>query len=449
MSLTEGRAPLSRSRAMALTAVRLLVVGAVVAGAWFVVFRLAGLPAWHGLFDLRVYRGAVIWWLDGHSLYSFQLGHTPYGFTYPPFAAVCMLPLALLTARTAAVLTTVASAAAVVVITYWLVAPLARRHGWSPWFAVAVAVPVVYAMEPIRETLGYGQLNMLIFALVLGDVVALRRGRGWAGVGIGLATALKLTPGLFLVLLILTGRRRAATVATATFLSATLLAFLVNAAGSWQYWTSALWDTSRVGLLDKWSNQSLLGMLARLADPGPPDRRLWAVLAVLVIVLGMWRAVRAYRCGDDLVAVTLVGLTACLVSPHSRPHHRSGAVPAVVVLVDVATGTRLHGSAPEWLRIRPRAVAVGAGAVALGAGLPFVLSVAWHFVHDPGAHHSDGVIGIVGESSYGLVMLALLALLPVRLPSGRPPAAVPAITSAAPSVARTTVPPRPAGSSPR
>jgi alpha-1,2-mannosyltransferase len=412
-SCAEDRAP-SRARVVAGTTLQIVAVCAVMAAAWYDVFRLLNKPPLHGFFDLRVYRGAVMWWLDGHSLYSFQLGDTEYGFTYPPFAAVCMLPLGFVTAGTAAVLTTVASAAAVVAITYWLVAPVARRHGWTRWFAVALAVPAVFAMEPIRETLGYGQLNVLLFALVVADVVALRRGRGWAGAGIGLATALKLTPGLFIVFLLLTGRRRPAAVATGTFLGVTLFAFVVNGAASWQYWTETMWQTSRVGRLEKWSNQSVLGMLARLADPGQPDRRLWAVLAGVVLVVGMWRAVLAYRRGDDLVAFTLTGLTACLVSPISWTHHLVWVVPAAVVLVDVAAGTPLHGTAPGWLRIRPRAVAVGAGAVAFGVVVPFFLSVVWHFAHGPGNHHIQGLIGLVGESAYGVVMLALVALLPVR-----------------------------------
>jgi hypothetical protein len=107
-----------------------------------------------------------------------------------------------------------------------------------------VAVPVVFAMDPIRETLGYGQVNAVIFALVLSDVVALRRGWAWAGAGVGLATALKLTPGLFIVLLVLVGRRRAAAVATGTLLGATVLGFLVDATASRQYWTTELLSTA-------------------------------------------------------------------------------------------------------------------------------------------------------------------------------------------------------------
>ena len=52
-------------------------------------------PVWHHTFDLRVYRGAVRWWLDGRPLYDFVRPHTEKGFTYPPFAVLVLLPLAL------------------------------------------------------------------------------------------------------------------------------------------------------------------------------------------------------------------------------------------------------------------------------------------------------------------------------------------------------------------
>ena len=203
-----GSASRSRRQCVARGSARLAAVGAVTAAAYYVVFEVVQKPPLHGFFDLQVYRGAVLWWLQGEPLYAFALEPGPKGFTYPPFAAIVMVPLTWLPAGPAAILVLLASAVVVVLVTWWLVAPVARRHGTSPWFAVALAVPVVLASEPIRETLGEGQLNMFIFALVLADVVALRRGRAWAGVGIGLAAALKLTPALFLVFLVLIGRRR-------------------------------------------------------------------------------------------------------------------------------------------------------------------------------------------------------------------------------------------------
>ena len=263
-----------RWRVLARTATRLAAVGAVAAAAAYVVFEVVQKPPLHGFFDLHVYRGAVLWWLQGEPLYSFELEPGPKGFTYPPFAAVLMVPLTWLPAGPVAILMLAASVAVVGLVTGWLVGPVARCHGSSPWFPVALAVPAVLALEPIRETLGQGQLNMFLFALVLADVVALRRGRAWSGLGIGLATAVKLTPGLFVVFLLLIGRRRAAVVATGTVLAATLLGFVVDAGTSWTYWTSTLWDTSRVGRLANPWNQSVLGLLAYVSDPEPPERLL-------------------------------------------------------------------------------------------------------------------------------------------------------------------------------
>jgi alpha-1,2-mannosyltransferase len=309
-----------------------------------------------------------------------------------------------------------ASAAVAVLVTWWLVAPVARRHGTSPWFAVALAVPAVLALEPIRETLAEGQLNMFLFALVLADVVALRRGHRWCGVGIGLATALKLTPGLFVVFLVLVGRWRAAAVATGTVLGATLLGFAVDGGASWEYWTSTLWDTDRVGrLVNPW-NQSVLGLLAHVSDPAPPARVLWVLLAAGIAVLGLWRAVRVYRRGDDLAAVTLVGLTACLVSPISWVHHLYWVVPAVVVLADVAAGTPASGTIPHRLHAHPGVVRLGAGLLAVAVVVPFLLSTYRSFVPDTGVPTSLAA-DLVGRSGYTCLMLALLVLLPARAPA--------------------------------
>ena len=213
---TATAARLGRSRPHTALRVALLVALAVLTGFYVAVWCVR--PMWHGAFDLHVYRGAMVWWRHGNPLYAFRLGHTPYGFTYPPFAALIMLPMAFVSWTAAMVITAVACGVAVVLTTWWLLVPIARRHGWSPWWATAVAIPLVVAMDPVRETIGYLQVNLFLAVLVLADVMALRRGRRWAGVGIGLATAIKLTPGLFIVYLALTRRWRAAV--TAAFASA-------------------------------------------------------------------------------------------------------------------------------------------------------------------------------------------------------------------------------------
>src|SRR3954454_13377080 len=277
-------------------------------------------PFWRGLFDLRGYRGAVQWWASGEPLYPFQLGHSGYGFTYPPFAAIALSPLALVSAPVAAVALTAASVAVVVVTTWRFLAPVTRRVGWPPVLAAALAVPTALLMDPVRETIAYGQLNLLLVALVLADVAAVRRGWWWAGAGTGLAAAIKLTPAIFVLYFVLTRRRRPAAVAIAAFAAATAVAFLVSPRTSVEFWTTTLWDTSRVGHVDKTSNQSLLGLLARTAGPTPP-RLVWLVLVVAVLALALWRAVRAYTEGDELVGLVLTGIAANLISPISWTHH--------------------------------------------------------------------------------------------------------------------------------
>src|SRR4051794_26794931 len=294
------------------TAARVLAVVALAAAVWFDAFHLSPLFPWHREFDLKVYRGAVQWWLDHRPLYTFHRNKTPYGFTYPPFGALTMLPLAFVSETAALTLQVVGNGLLVVLLTWWLVRPVADRHGLPRWFAVALAVPLVYAMEPVRETIGYGQVNLYLAGLVVLDVVAIHRGWRWAGVGTGLAAAVKLTPGLFVLYFLLTGRRRQAGVALGTFAGATLLAALVAPAASRQFWTSTLFDTARVGRVESAANQSLLGLIARLAGTTNPGTGVWLLGAAAVVGVGMWRAVSAFRAGDEVAGVTLTGLTTCL-----------------------------------------------------------------------------------------------------------------------------------------
>ncbi len=412
---------------------RVLVVAVLALGAWVLAHHVPYEP-WHNLFDLRIYHGAVNWWHDGRPLYGYLWKDSTYGFTYPPFAALLMSPMTLLSMHTVAVLHTVACSVVVVAGTWWLVDPVARRSGWPRWFAWATAVPVVFALEPVRETMGFGQVNLFLAALVLADVAALRRGRAWAGVGIGLAAAVKLTPAVFVGYLVLTRRWRAASVAAGTFAGAALVSAAVAPGTTWQFWTSTLWQTDRVGRLDKTSNQSLLGLLARFADPGQPSRVVWALLALTVLGVALWRAVHAFQAGDDLVGVTITGLGAALVSPISWSHHLVWVVPALVVLVDVAAGAPrpAAGSRPQgrWSAQQRRRIAAGGAGVVLAA---FLSSGIWFFERDQGEHHADGLLRLLGENVYVFVLLALVATLPTRETSSahRPtphPGAVPQLS---------------------
>ncbi|MFD0787068.1 glycosyltransferase family 87 protein, partial [Micromonospora azadirachtae] len=180
----------------------------------------------HGFFDLQVYYGALNWWVhDGGEIYDYLRPLTQYGFTYPPFAALVMLPMAYLPWLAAIVVSVAATVVVTAVLFWWLIDPISRRAGWTRWFVLAVALCLAAAYEPMRETVNFGQVNMLLLFLVAVDLLRLLpRGNRWAGVGIGLATAIKLTPGVFIVYLLVTGRWRAAVTSTVTAAAATLVA---------------------------------------------------------------------------------------------------------------------------------------------------------------------------------------------------------------------------------
>jgi alpha-1,2-mannosyltransferase len=349
----------------------------------------ATVPLLRGWFDLRVYYGTVDTWVHhGGRIYDYRVPGTTYGFTYPPFAAVAMLPMALLDLRTAIAVALLLNLAALAVVLRILAGPAWRRYGW---YGCALGACALALFEPLRDTFSFGQVNLLLLALVLADAWLLATGRGrWAGAGIGLAAAVKLTPALFIGLLLVARRWRAAAVATAVAAGATALAAWVAPDASRFYWTEAMWDTTRVGRLDYVSNQSLQGVLARL---GEPDRVLWATVVLLVLCVGAWRTRRAVAAGDWTAAFAVTGLAACLVSPITWVHHLVWLLPSFAVLV--RTG-------------HPRA------AGALYAVL--CSSVVWLWFDD-----ASGVDGFLGSNTYTWITLGLLLWLPVGQPrSARP-----------------------------
>jgi alpha-1,2-mannosyltransferase len=351
----------------------------------------------HNYYDLRIYDDAIRWWADGKPLYTFSHPDPiqgPLGFTYPPFAGLLMYPMAWVPVGVVIMVMLLANLTALVVTTVWLVFPLADRHGWPRWFVLGLALPLVSWLEPVRETVTFGQINLLLALLVLGDLLLLvPRGSKWAGIGVGLATAVKLTPAVFIVYLLVTRRWRAAATAAGTAAAATLLAVAVAPHDSWRYWTFTVWEANKVGHLDRIPNQALWGTLLRLAAPHQPSRLLWLALVAAVAGYGLWRAARAARAGDELTGITLTGLVGLLVSPVSWQHHLYWFIPALVILVDAA----------GWY-------AVLAGVVWLSVAVGVIAFFDYGLSYDL----LDTVPGFLISNWYLLLMLLLLVVLPIR-----------------------------------
>jgi hypothetical protein len=447
----------------------------IVAFAWIVAMsaiELFGRP--YVFFDLLIYHGAVVWWAGGGDLYAFIAPETTLGFTYPPFSALVMLPMAVLTPQAAGWLNILASLGALTLVLAALLVPIADRAGWPRWFAVAVALPLATAIEPVRETLGYGQVNLLLFALVMIDLVGLRwraRARAvhgpwlirlwhsgaWAGVGIGLASAIKLTPALFILYLLISRQWRAAATAMGTALAATVGAFVLARQESMTYFGSVIWQTERIGAADMTPNQSLAGVLARIYDSIETPGLMWLAFSLLLLAVGLSRAATAHAEGDELTAFTLVGLTANVISPISWSHHLVFVVPAIIVLADAALRRRAASRAlvarggipvramsglpvgsgglrtPIWF---PALTGLRHASAALGLYLLFLVAPIWPYEHQLSqgvSHYADGLIGVLAENSLAIALIILVAALPWR------PGAEPAFYPEPASVRRATV----------
>jgi alpha-1,2-mannosyltransferase len=364
----------------------------------------------HGFFDLSVYYGAINYWMhDGGSLYDYLLPQNTYGFTYPPFAALTMLPMAVTPWHVAIAISSVLTAATTVVVVYWLIEPIARRWSWPTWYAVALTLCAGIIFEPLRETFLFGQVNMLLLFLVAADfVLLLTRGSRWAGLGIGLATAIKLTPGVFILYLLVTRRWRAAVVASVTATVATLVAAAVSPDTSLVFWTDAVWNTDRVGALAFISNQSLNGAVAR-AHEADPSTVVWIVAALAVLAVWFVRVRRSHAAGDELTGFALTGVVGLLISPITWVHHLVWVGPALILLLDNA----LAAADP---RRRRRLWTF----LVLSYGL-LCSRIVWSFAdrwHNP--------LTWTLSNTYVWIGLALLLALPIRRPAARGAAELPA-----------------------
>ena len=287
----------------------------------------------HWLVDLQVYQGAGVAVTNGHSLYDYT---TPFPqllpFTYPPFGGLLAIPLSLLKRHPLGIVWTFLELATLMFVVWKLFRPLLVRAGaHAPILYAGLLVAAEFLM-PVRDTFYFGQVNLFLLGLVVTDLTVVR-GKWPRGLLIGLAAAIKLTPALFIPYLWMTGRRRMAGVAAATFVGAQLLAAAIIPSDSYRYWTSTVFEGQRLGLNTVVTNQAIRGMLLRFALPAPFGSLLWVALAAPVAVIGLRRAQRAYADGALLASVGMVGLTTCLVSPVSWIHHFVWALVVIAGLV--------------------------------------------------------------------------------------------------------------------
>lgn len=342
-------------RAMASMSIPLLriVRGLPALGGVVLLIELAALvcfAAGYDAVDIHVYSlgGAAL--LHDYPLYQFQWRGL--GFTYPPFAAIVAVPLSWAPAPVARVMWDLGSVAALAAVWHMLLRMAGIRVDRARLMWILAGS---FLLQPVWDTLFLGQVNLFLLLLVVSDLYRVRQGRH-AGLGIGLAAAIKLTPLIFIGVLLLAGRVRSALIAMATFGAAALVGYLLAPQASRMYWSSYLFDTTRIGAATYISNQSPYGALARLLG-GAAEVGAWYLLVPLLIaVIGIATAVTYARRDDWLAAFAVTGVAGLLISPISWSHHWVWALPAIVLVARSgragrrrALGVALLGTlAPQW-----------------------------------------------------------------------------------------------------
>ncbi|MCW0215975.1 MAG: glycosyltransferase 87 family protein [Pseudonocardia sp.] len=279
--------------------------------------------------DLEVYRLGVQAWLAGGDMYG-PLPPTVSGlalpFIYPVFAAMVLTPLAVVPWAAAWILLFVVSLASLAVTLYVVTVRAWPAGGRGGALSVAsVALPLMLVIEPVLETFEFGQVNLILMALVAVDCLT-PRARWPRGVLVGLAAAIKLTPAAFVLYFLLRRDFRAAVVAVVTGAAATALGFLVDASASAQYWFGG--PAAGVSGSVFYTNETVQAVLARLGMTGTALTAVWFVVALALLFL----VVPIVRRADPGIALSAVAAYALVVSPTSWSHHWVWIAPALVAV---------------------------------------------------------------------------------------------------------------------
>jgi alpha-1,2-mannosyltransferase len=283
------------------------------AGASIVALKSFGLDPLTGHFgapfeDFAAYLGAARSMAAGGSPYAnfSSAPVTEAGFVYPPFGALLIRPLALLSAHPAMVvwlwLTLACAVTGAIVV--------ARTALPSSWPRVELAVLAAIAFAPATYNYWHGQINPVIFLLLAISYWAYVRDRQvTAGVLLGLAAGIKIAPVIFLIILI---RRRwwrgTAAMASTGVVTLALGTLTVGGGATITFFSKVFPGLNRA---TGWIyDQSLGGAISRLAD-----QSVLVVQPTSVLV----------QVANVVAALLVLGLAAWVIRPESRSREERGA----------------------------------------------------------------------------------------------------------------------------
>lgn len=285
--------------------------------------------------DMVVYREGVKAFLEHRSVYSAPMpaGDIQLPFIYPPFGALAMVPLTAFDAidhTLAGNIMVILSDLLVLVCLYFVFRAVLKK----PEFLLpvtAITWAIVLHFEPVDLNNNYAQINIVVMALVILDLVP-RKQFLPQGILIGVAAAIKITPLAMLLYFLV--RREWKQIATALFsaVAATLLAAAFRWEAFVEFFSSTLLDMGSgrdfgVGT-EYQSNSSIKGAIQRIYPStesmeanGLTIGLAWIAASLIVIVVAAWLIKRL--CEKHLLvdAQLVTALTVLLISPVSWSHH--------------------------------------------------------------------------------------------------------------------------------
>jgi len=351
--------------------VSLVMLPLIIAGGRFWPFRPSTM-------DLQVYYYAVRAMLHGQNIMEWTSPGFHLWFIYPPAAAIIMVPLAV----GPFIVWELLWIAGLVIAQNVVMMRCGVPRGWP---LALLSLALVIGMEPIRTTIGYGQINTFLMVLVIIDLLPTepgRRRRIPQGVLIGLAAAIKLTPAIFVLLLLLLGKKKPALTAIITFVVLTAIGTIVQPSATVSYLKSLAGGNTLTSGPVYVGNQSLLGVVLRLFGENPTNTYIGLGVSVIMAVVAAIVGAHWWKQGAHVLAIAFVGLGSNLASPLSWTHHFVWILPlAVAVLYQLRRrpwpGARAdHVPMPPWLLVSSAAIVLYVSACLPLALLPYYAGAA-------------------------------------------------------------------------
>jgi len=270
--------------------------------------------------DLKVYRNSLTLWRSRQDPYLATLAGSRLSFTYPPFALLALSPLTWASFPVTHWLLWTASIASATVSVVLVLRDRGFEVNHRLWCgAFSWACISIIILEPARSDIDYGQIGLVLMLIVVADLLAIPP--PYRGIAIGFAAAVKLTPLVFVVALLVRRDVKSASRAVASFAACTLFSWLLWPGLPRVYWDHVLTHPARVGQIAFGGNQSWYAILHRPPFPAAGSTAAWLLLSLATLAVSgfvAWRSERANRHAAAMISIALAGL---LISPVSWTHH--------------------------------------------------------------------------------------------------------------------------------